>query len=134
MMHCDYQLAYCPITYILALAHADRAFKNERLTPEYILRLRVPPRLHTLPILWKDEMLRIPILRHIEQTPYGLRVHDEKPMKYETSNSLLKQLGKDPGYDINIDHYAFRRWTANEANREICVECKRRDLADAAVT
>ena len=51
MMHCDYQLAYCPIMYILALAHADRAFKNERLTPEYILCLRVPSCLHTLPIL-----------------------------------------------------------------------------------
>jgi hypothetical protein len=39
-------------------------------------------------------------------------------MKYDTSNTLLKQLGKDAGYDISIDHYAFRRWTANEANRE----------------
>jgi len=78
MMHCDYQLAYCPITYILALAQADRAFKNERLTPEYILRLRVPPRLHTLPILWKEEVLRVPLLRHIENTPYGVRVHSEK--------------------------------------------------------
>ena len=133
MMHCDYQLAYCPITYILALAHADRAFQNERLTPAYILRLRVPPRLHTLPILWKEEMLRIPLLRHIEQTPYGVRVHPEKPMKYETSNNLLKLLGKDAGYDINIDHYAFRRWTANEANREICVEYERRAPTDTGV-
>jgi hypothetical protein len=39
-------------------------------------------------------------------------------MKYGTSNTLLKQLGRDAGYDIPIDHYAFRRWTANEANRE----------------
>jgi len=60
MMHCDYQLAYCPITYILTLAHADRAFKNDRLTPEYILQLRVPERLRTLSIPWKDEMLGVP--------------------------------------------------------------------------
>lgn len=33
MMHCDYQLAYCLTTYTLALAHADRAFKNDRLNP-----------------------------------------------------------------------------------------------------
>jgi hypothetical protein len=46
-------------------------------------------------------------------------------MKYDTSNNLLKTLGNNAGYDINIDHYAFRRWTANEANREICVEHKR---------
>jgi hypothetical protein len=37
---------------------------------------------------------------------------------YNTSNTLLKQLGRDAGYDIPIDHYALRRWTANEANRE----------------
>jgi Protein of unknown function (DUF3435) len=127
-MHCDYQLAYYRITYILALAHANRAFKNERLTPEYILRLRVPPRLHPLSILWKEEMLRITLLRHIEQTPYGVRVHYEKPMKYKTSNNLLKQLEKYAGYDINIDDYAFRRWTANEANRKICIGREREPL------
>jgi Protein of unknown function (DUF3435) len=109
MVHCDYQLAYYPITYILALAHADPAFKNGRLTPEFILRLRVPKRLYILSIPWKDEMLSVSLLRHVENTPYGPRVHSEKPMKYNTSNALLKQLGKDAGYDIPIDHYAFQQ-------------------------
>jgi hypothetical protein len=118
MMHADYQLAYCLISYIFALAHTDRAFKNERLTPEYILRLRVPNRLHTLPIPWKSEMLRVPLLRHIEQGPYGARVHPEELMRYDTSNTALKRLGNDAGYEMSIDHYAFRRWTANEANRK----------------
>src|ERR1700733_9678516 len=44
------KLAYCPITYILALAHAERAFKNERLTPDYILRLREPPMETSFPV------------------------------------------------------------------------------------
>jgi len=39
MIHQNYQLAYCVITYILALAHHDKAFRNERLTSELILRL-----------------------------------------------------------------------------------------------
>jgi hypothetical protein len=30
-------------------------------------------------------------------------------MKYNTSNTLLKQPGKDAGYDIPIDHYAFQQ-------------------------
>ena len=110
-----------PSTYILALAHADRPFKNDQLTPEYILQLRVPERLRTLSIPWKDEMLGVPLLRHIENTPYGPRVHLEKLMKYNTSNTLIKQLGRDAGYDIPIDHYTFRRWTANEANRELII-------------
>jgi hypothetical protein len=109
MMYCDYQLAYCSITYILALAHADRAFKNDRLPPEFILRLRVSKRLYTLSIPWKDKMLSVPLLRHIENIPYGPWVHSEKLMKYNTSNTLLKQLGKDAGYDIPIDHYAFQQ-------------------------
>jgi hypothetical protein len=91
MMHCNYWLAYCPITYILALAHADRAFKNDRLTPGYILQLRVPERLRTLSIPWKDEMLGVPLLRQIENTSYGPRVHSEKPMKYDTSNLFWPQ-------------------------------------------
>jgi hypothetical protein len=65
MMHQDYQLAYYVITYILALAHHDKAFKNERLTSELVLRLRIPDRLYTLPIRWKEDMLRKPLIRHI---------------------------------------------------------------------
>jgi hypothetical protein len=49
-MHEDYQLAYCPIAYIAALAFADDAFENPRLTPELSHKLRVPKRLHVLPL------------------------------------------------------------------------------------
>jgi Protein of unknown function (DUF3435) len=38
-------------------------------------------------------------------------------MQYSTSDKALKQEGEDAGYDVPITHYAFRRWTANEANR-----------------
>src|SRR5205809_454592 len=57
-MHCDYQLAYCPLTYIVALAFRDNAFENERLTPEIFWQLRIPKRLHVLPIKWKKSKLK----------------------------------------------------------------------------
>ena len=76
-MHEDYQLAYCVISYILALAHPDKTVENERLTLECILRLRVSERLHTLPISWKKDMLNIPLIRHIQQTPYGVKVRPQ---------------------------------------------------------
>jgi hypothetical protein len=117
-MHEDYQLAYCVISYILALAHHDRALKTERLTPEFVLRLKVPDRLHTLPFLWKEEILTKSFLRHIEQTPYGMQVHPTEPMGYTTSDKALKQMGIDASYNISITHYCFRRWTANEVNRK----------------
>ena len=45
-MHEDYQLTYCPIAHITALAFADDAFESARLTPELLHKLRVPSRLH----------------------------------------------------------------------------------------
>jgi tRNA(Leu) C34 or U34 (ribose-2'-O)-methylase TrmL len=62
-------------------------------------------------------MLRKPLIRHIAQTPYGMQVHPTEPMQYSTSDKELKQEGEDAGYDVHITHHAFRRWTANEANR-----------------
>jgi tRNA(Leu) C34 or U34 (ribose-2'-O)-methylase TrmL len=63
-------------------------------------------------------MLRKPLIRHIAQTPYGMQVHPTEPMRYGTSDKALKQTGQDAGYEIPITHYAFRRWTGNEANRK----------------
>jgi len=45
-MHEDYQLAYCPIAHITALAFAVDAFESARLTPKLLHKLRVPSRLH----------------------------------------------------------------------------------------
>ena len=45
-MHEDYQLTYCPIAHITALAFADDAFESARLTPELLHKLRVPNPLH----------------------------------------------------------------------------------------
>lgn len=49
MMNQDHKLAYCVITYTLALAHHDKVFKSERLTPELMLRLCVPDRIAASP-------------------------------------------------------------------------------------
>ena len=74
------------------------------------LRLRVPKCLHTLSTLWwKKEILRIPLLRRIKKIPYGVRVYLTEPIRYNTSNIFLKKLGKDAGFDMSIDYYAFRR-------------------------
>jgi hypothetical protein len=117
-MHCDYQLAYCPITYIVALAFRDNAFENERLTPELVWSLRVPKRLHVLPLKWKKDKLDIPVLRRMRQTPSGVEVDPILSMTYDSSNSALKDLGEGLGYEEPVQHYNFRRWAANEVNRK----------------
>src|ERR1700735_1992985 len=116
-MHGDYQVAYCPITQIISLAFRDEAFLNTALTPELIWRLRVPKRSQSLPVRWKHEKLNLPLLRRVEQTPYGYEVHTALPMMYDSSRQALKYLGRDAGFEDELGHYNYRRWTANEANR-----------------
>jgi hypothetical protein len=116
-MHGDYQVAYCPITQIISLAFRDEAFLNTALTPELIWRLRVPKRSQSLPVRWKQEKLNLPLLRRVEQTPYGYEVHTALPMMYDSSRQALKYLGRDAGFEDELGHYNYRRWTANEANR-----------------
>jgi hypothetical protein len=68
LMHEAYQLAYCPTAHITSLASADGAFESARLTPEFLHRLRVPARLHALPLRFKKNTLDIPIFRGTIQT------------------------------------------------------------------
>jgi hypothetical protein len=118
-MHEDYQLAYCPIAHITALAFADRAFQNARLTPDILPKLRVPSRLHVLPLLFKKSMFNTPIFRSTVQTVSGVHTHPTRPMFYSTANDGLKSLGELAGYRYPIHYYCFRRWVANEANRKL---------------
>ena len=118
-MHEDYQLAYCPIARITALAFADDAFENARLTPELLHKLRVPSRLHCLPLRFKKSMLNTPIFRSTVQTVSGVDTHPIRPMLYRTANDALKWLGELAGYRYAIHSYCFRRWVANEANRKL---------------
>jgi hypothetical protein len=51
-------------------------------------------------------------------TPSGVEVDLLLPMTYDSSNSALKDTGEALGYEAAVHHYNFRRWTANEVNRE----------------
>jgi hypothetical protein len=118
-MHEDYQLAYCPMAHITSLAFADDAFENTRLTPELLHKLRVPGRLHVLPLRFKKDMLNTPIFRGTVQTVSGVHTHPTRPMLYHTANDALKRLREIAGYRYPIHYYCFRRWVANEANRKV---------------
>jgi hypothetical protein len=117
-MHEDYQLAYCPIAHITSLAFADNAFENARLTPEFLHKLRVPGRLHVLPLPFKKSMWNTPIFRSTFLTVSGVHTYPTRPMLYRTANDALKRLGEMAGYRYPIHFYCFRRWVANEANRK----------------
>jgi Protein of unknown function (DUF3435) len=117
-MHEDYQLAYCPIVHVTSLAFANDAFEHARLTPEFLYKLRVPRRLHVLPLQFKKSMWSIPIFRSTVKTVSDISTHPTWPMLYRTANDALKRLGETAGYRHPIHYYCFRRWVVNEANRK----------------
>lgn len=101
-MHSDNQQVYCSITYILALAYADNAFESNEITSGLVLGLKVPKRLHTLPIPWKEEMKDVPIFRRMRRSASGIDVHPTLPMTYRTGNNALQRLGEVAGYRHSI--------------------------------
>jgi hypothetical protein len=117
-MYEDYQLAYYPIAYIAALAFVDDAFENARLTPELLYKLRVPKRLHVLPLRFKKSIHNIPIFRSTVRTASGVVTYLILPRSYHSASDDLKRLGEVAGYRYLIHFYCFRRWVANEANRK----------------
>lgn len=115
MMHEDDQLAFCPITHILALAFADNAIESEEevLTPDFFWKLRVPYPLPVLRIRWKQEKQNTPLFQHIGR---DAPPDSKKPMSYESAHFSLQRLGKTAGFRHPIKSYCFRRWVANETN------------------
>ena len=115
MMHEDDQLAFCPITHILALAFADDAIESgeEVLTPDFFWKLKVPHPLSVLRIRWKQEKQNIPLFPHIGRDG---RTDFKKPMSYEMAHFSLQRLGRVAGFRYSIKSYCFRRWVANETN------------------
>ncbi|GKZ75057.1 hypothetical protein AnigIFM50267_002296 [Aspergillus niger] len=129
--HGDYQLASCPINQIISLSFRDEAFLNTTLTPELIWRLRVPKRSPSLPLRWKPEKLDTPLLRRLHHTPYGYEVHESLPMTYDSSRQALQELGRDAGFEDNVGHYNYRRWTAKEVNRNFTSQERQRVLGQS---
>jgi Protein of unknown function (DUF3435) len=93
-MHEDYQMAYCPIAHITALASTDNAFENARLLPEILHKPRVPGRLHVLRPLFKKSILNASIFRNTVQSVSSVHTNPARPMLYRTANDALKRLGE----------------------------------------
>ena len=116
-MHEDDQLAFYPITHILALAFADDAIESgeEVLTPDLFWKLKVPHPLPVLRIRWKQEKQNTPLFSHTGRDGH---IDFTKPMSYQMAHFSLGRLGRVAGFRHSIKSYCFRRWVANETNSE----------------
>ena len=117
MIHEDDQLAFCPITHILALAFVDGVIESDQevLTPDLFWKVKVPHPLPVLRIRWKQETQNTPLFPHT-----GRDEHTDftKPMSYKMAHFSLQRLGRVAGFRYSIKSYCFRRWVANETNSE----------------
>ncbi|KAJ5441850.1 hypothetical protein N7491_004256 [Penicillium cf. griseofulvum] len=110
---------------------ADGAFLNTDLIPELIWRLRVPKHNSSLPLRWRPEVLNTPLLRRFGRTPYSYELHKSLTMTYDSSRQAFKELGRDVRFEDDIGHYNFRRWTANEVNRNFTSQERQRVLGQS---
>ncbi|EHA20894.1 hypothetical protein ASPNIDRAFT_119967, partial [Aspergillus niger ATCC 1015] len=118
-MHGNYQLAYCPITQIISYAF------------QLIWRLRISKRSQSLRLRWEPENLDTPLLRRLERTPYGFRLHKSLLMTYDSSQRALQELGRDARFEEDIGHYNYRRWTGNGVNRNVTSQERQRVLGQS---
>jgi hypothetical protein len=87
------------------MAFRDNAFQNENLTPEFIWKLYVPSRLPKLPILWKKEKLKVPVLQSMVKSAEGWVLDSIKPMRYSVSDNALKHSSDGLGYEYPKTFY-----------------------------
>ncbi|KAJ5205120.1 hypothetical protein N7472_001568 [Penicillium cf. griseofulvum] len=52
-------------------------------------------------------------------------------MTYDSSRQAFKELGRDVRFEDDIGHYNFRRWTANEVNRNFTSQERQRVLGQS---
>ncbi|CAG8128817.1 unnamed protein product [Penicillium nalgiovense] len=104
---------------------------NAELTPGLIWRLRVPKRSYSLALRWKPEVLNTPLLRRFNRTTCGYELRPSLPMTYESSRRALQELGPDARFEKDIGHYNFRRWVANEVNRNFTSQERQRVLGQS---
>lgn len=118
MMHEDDQLAFCPITHIVALAFADNAIESggDVLTPDNFWKFKVPLHLSVFRIQWRKDKRNTPLFPHVGHDGHTFSPDFKKPMSYEIAHSSLQRLGRTAGFRYPIKSYCFRRWVANETN------------------
>lgn len=101
---------FCPITHLVSLALADKAFEASTLTvPQRVFKHKVWGPVLCTPMLWKREVLKTPIFRQDNLTA----------LSYFQLHGRMNKLGKAAGFMEQLTSYCFRRGTANVVDRKL---------------
>ncbi|MAD88046.1 MAG: hypothetical protein CL912_34240 [Deltaproteobacteria bacterium] len=102
-------LACCGVTFILALALADGAFKNKLTSLRDVYSLVVPPDTDRIRLQWDEDWAQRPVFRDVEHTANGIRVSLTKALDYSKHRHHLIRLGRTSGFEKKLEFYDLRR-------------------------
>jgi hypothetical protein len=114
-------LSCCAVSFMLALACADNAFKNEFKSLRDIYNLVVPLDADRITLEWDDEWAEQPIFRDVEATANGVRISKTKSFQYAKYRYYFVRLGRVMGYEKALELYGLRRGSGKELNGMILI-------------
>ena len=112
-------LIYDPLIPIMGLAFADGAVINEFKDPEEIYELVVPQNSDRLRLQWKEEWLKRPMFRDVEDSEDGIRTALNKALKYQKERGHLIRLSWSIGLAKVLEWYDLRRESRKKLNGKL---------------
>ncbi|KFY79510.1 hypothetical protein V499_01506 [Pseudogymnoascus sp. VKM F-103] len=124
-------LSCCAVSFMLALALADNAFKNEFKSLRDIYNLVVPPDADRITLEWDDEWAERPVFRDVEVTANGVRISKTKSFQYAKYRYYFVRLGRVMGYEKALELYGLRRGSGKELNDALTPEERRHIMGNS---
>ena len=109
-------LACCGVTFMLALALADNAFKNKFTSLKDIYSLIVPPDTDRIRLHWDDDWAERPVFRDVEHPAKGICISKTKSLVYTKHRHHLVRLGRTCGFEKRLEFYDLRRASGKRLN------------------
>jgi hypothetical protein len=104
----------------MALALADRAFKNKFTALSQIYDLIIPSDTDRIRLKWDDTWARRPIFRDVEKTPEKeVHISETKPLQYSKYRHYFVRLGRSCRYRKRLVFYDLRRASRKKLNSRI---------------
>ncbi|OBT41612.1 hypothetical protein VE00_07824 [Pseudogymnoascus sp. WSF 3629] len=114
-------LSCCAVSFMLALALADNAFKNKFKSLRDIYNLVVNPDANHITLEWDDEWAERPIFRDVKATTNG----------YSKYRYYFVRLGRVMGYEKALELYGLRRGSGKELNDALTPEERRHIMGNS---
>ncbi|KAL9127453.1 MAG: hypothetical protein Q9217_003670 [Psora testacea] len=129
----DTNPVFCIISHIISLACDDDAYLAPDMTPRKVLTLDVRRGLNCQQILWKEEILGVPVFRASVRTPNGYVISPDRELPYDQYHEWATRLAEETGFVQRFTTYCLRRATGNAINDDPDSNDAVRNLSNSTV-